>query len=47
MRLLHAGQICSAVALLEEAKRGDVSHVTEDVSATGTTQLTEEQSANA
>ena len=36
------GQICSAVALLEEARRGDVSHVTEDVSAT-TTQLTEDQ----
>ncbi|HXU31270.1 MAG TPA: 2Fe-2S iron-sulfur cluster-binding protein [Thermoanaerobaculia bacterium] len=28
------GQICSAVALLEEARRGDVSHVTEDVTAT-------------
>src|SRR5918998_1446787 len=27
------GQICSAVGLLEEAKRGEVSHVTEDVSA--------------
>ncbi len=27
------GQICSAVGLLEEAKRGDVSHVTEDVTA--------------
>jgi xanthine dehydrogenase YagT iron-sulfur-binding subunit len=27
------GQICSAVGLLEEARRGDVSHVTEDVSA--------------
>jgi xanthine dehydrogenase YagT iron-sulfur-binding subunit len=27
------GQICSAVALLEEARRGDVSHVTEDVPA--------------
>lgn len=26
------GQICSAVGLLEEARRGDVSHVTEDVS---------------
>jgi xanthine dehydrogenase YagT iron-sulfur-binding subunit len=26
------GQICSAVALLEEIKRGDASHVTEDVS---------------
>jgi xanthine dehydrogenase YagT iron-sulfur-binding subunit len=36
------GQICSAVGLLAEAQRGDVSHVTEDVSAT-TTQLTEEQ----
>ena len=30
------GQICSAVGLLEEAKRGDVSHVTEDVTATVT-----------
>jgi xanthine dehydrogenase YagT iron-sulfur-binding subunit len=27
------GQICSAVGLLEEAKRGEVSHVTEDVTA--------------
>jgi len=27
------GQICSAVALLEEARRGDVSHVTENVAA--------------
>ncbi len=27
------GQICSAVGMLEEARRGDVSHVTEDVSA--------------
>src|ERR687895_176719 len=27
------GQICSAVGLLEEARRGEVSHVTEDVSA--------------
>jgi xanthine dehydrogenase YagT iron-sulfur-binding subunit len=27
------GQICSAVAMLEEARRGDVSHVTEDVTA--------------
>ena len=27
------GQICSAVGLLEEAKRGEVSHVTPDVSA--------------
>lgn len=30
------GQICSAVALLEEARRGDVSHVTEDVTVTMT-----------
>ena len=30
------GQICSAVALLDEAKRGDVSHVTEDVRASVT-----------
>jgi xanthine dehydrogenase YagT iron-sulfur-binding subunit len=29
-----SGQICSAVALLEEARRGDVSHVTEDVRGT-------------
>jgi xanthine dehydrogenase YagT iron-sulfur-binding subunit len=36
------GQICSAVALLEEARRGEVSHVTEDVGAT-TTQLTDDQ----
>jgi xanthine dehydrogenase YagT iron-sulfur-binding subunit len=36
------GQICSAVGMLAEAQRGDVSHVTEDVSAT-TTQLTDEQ----
>src|SRR5687767_8384900 len=36
------GQICSAVGLLEEARRGEVSHVTEDVSVT-TTQLTNEQ----
>jgi xanthine dehydrogenase YagT iron-sulfur-binding subunit len=28
------GQICSAVALLEEARRGDASHVTEDVTVT-------------
>ena len=37
------GQICSAVGLLAEAKRGDVSHVTEDVSAATTTQLTDDQ----
>ncbi|HEY0171466.1 MAG TPA: 2Fe-2S iron-sulfur cluster-binding protein [Pyrinomonadaceae bacterium] len=36
------GQICSAVGLLEEAKRGEVSHVTEDVTAT-TTRLTDEE----
>jgi len=30
------GQICSAVGLLEEARRGEVSHVTEDVTATST-----------
>lgn len=36
------GQICSAVALLDEARRGEISHVTEDVSAT-TTQLTDDQ----
>jgi xanthine dehydrogenase YagT iron-sulfur-binding subunit len=36
------GQICSAVGLLEEAKRGEVSHVTEDVSAT-TTRLTDDE----
>jgi xanthine dehydrogenase YagT iron-sulfur-binding subunit len=36
------GQICSAVGLLEEARRGDVSHVTEDVTA-ATTRLTDDQ----
>ena len=36
------GQICSAVALLDEARRGEISHVTEDVSAT-TTELTDDQ----
>jgi xanthine dehydrogenase YagT iron-sulfur-binding subunit len=36
------GQLCSAVGMLEEAKRGDVSHVTEDVSAT-TTKLTDDE----
>lgn len=30
------GQICSAVALLDEAKRGDVSHATADVRKSGT-----------
>ncbi|HKG46710.1 MAG TPA: 2Fe-2S iron-sulfur cluster-binding protein [Pyrinomonadaceae bacterium] len=36
------GQICSAIGVLEEARRGDVSHVTEDVSAT-TTRLTDDE----
>jgi xanthine dehydrogenase YagT iron-sulfur-binding subunit len=36
------GQLCSAVALLDEARRGDVSHATEDVTAT-TTRLTDDQ----
>jgi xanthine dehydrogenase YagT iron-sulfur-binding subunit len=37
-----SGQICSAVALLEEARRGDVSHATEDVTVT-TTRLTDDE----
>lgn len=37
-----SGQICSAVALLDEARRGEVSHVTEDVNEK-TTRLTDEQ----
>ncbi|HKV09065.1 MAG TPA: 2Fe-2S iron-sulfur cluster-binding protein [Thermoanaerobaculia bacterium] len=36
------GQICSAVGLLEEARRGHVSHVTEDVAVT-TTRLTDDE----
>jgi xanthine dehydrogenase YagT iron-sulfur-binding subunit len=36
------GQICSAVGLLEEARRGEVSHVTEDVTAT-TTKLSDDE----
>ena len=36
------GQICSAVGLLGEARRGEVSHVTEDVTATATL-LTDDQ----
>lgn len=36
------GQICSAVALLEEARRGDVSYVTEDVTAK-TTRLSDDE----
>jgi xanthine dehydrogenase YagT iron-sulfur-binding subunit len=36
------GQICSAVGLLEEARRGEVSHVTPDVTVT-TTRLTDDE----
>jgi xanthine dehydrogenase YagT iron-sulfur-binding subunit len=36
------GQICSAVGLLEEARRGDVSHVTDDVTVTAT-RLTDDE----
>jgi xanthine dehydrogenase YagT iron-sulfur-binding subunit len=36
------GQICSAVGLLEEARRGDVSHVTADVPVT-TTRLSDDE----
>ena len=36
------GQICSAVGLLDEARRGHVSHVTEDVTVT-TTRLTDDE----
>jgi xanthine dehydrogenase YagT iron-sulfur-binding subunit len=36
------GQICSAVGVLEEARRGDVSHVTENISATNT-RLTDDE----
>jgi xanthine dehydrogenase YagT iron-sulfur-binding subunit len=36
------GQICSAVALLDEARRGDASHVTQDVTMT-TTQLSNDE----
>jgi xanthine dehydrogenase YagT iron-sulfur-binding subunit len=36
------GQLCSAVGLLEEARRGEVSHVTEDVT-TGSTRLTDDE----
>ena len=36
------GQICSAVGVLEEARRGDASHVTEDVTAS-TTKLTDDE----
>jgi xanthine dehydrogenase YagT iron-sulfur-binding subunit len=37
-----SGQICSAVGLLEEARRGEVSHVTPDVRAT-TTPLSDDE----
>src|SRR5687767_1655484 len=36
------GQICSAVGLLAEVRRGDVSHVTEDVTV-NTTRLTDDE----
>src|SRR5918993_726481 len=36
------GQLCSAVGMLAEARRGDVSHVTEDVTAS-TTRLTDDE----
>ncbi|HZH30991.1 MAG TPA: 2Fe-2S iron-sulfur cluster-binding protein [Pyrinomonadaceae bacterium] len=36
------GQICSAVGLLEEARRGEVSHVTADVTA-GSTRLSDDE----
>jgi xanthine dehydrogenase YagT iron-sulfur-binding subunit len=36
------GQLCSAVGLLEEVRRGEVSHVTEDLTATRT-RLTDEE----
>ena len=35
------GQICSVVAMLDEAKRGTVSHVTSDVRATGKVELSD------
>jgi xanthine dehydrogenase YagT iron-sulfur-binding subunit len=36
------GQICSAVGLLEEARRGDASHVTENITV-NTTRLTDDE----
>ncbi|HEX8353050.1 MAG TPA: 2Fe-2S iron-sulfur cluster-binding protein [Pyrinomonadaceae bacterium] len=36
------GQVCSAVGMLAEARRGEVSHVTEDVTAS-TTRLTDDE----
>jgi xanthine dehydrogenase YagT iron-sulfur-binding subunit len=37
------GQICSAVALLEEAKQGDASFVTTDLTTTGPAELTAQE----
>jgi xanthine dehydrogenase YagT iron-sulfur-binding subunit len=37
------GQICSAVAMLQEVDQGTVSHVTEDVRQTGRVNLTDEE----
>jgi xanthine dehydrogenase YagT iron-sulfur-binding subunit len=36
------GQICSAIGVLDEARRGEVSHATDDVT-TATTRLTDDQ----
>jgi xanthine dehydrogenase YagT iron-sulfur-binding subunit len=33
VRLLHAGQICSAVGMLDEMRRGIPSHVSADLTA--------------
>ena len=38
-----SGQICSAVALLAEQKRGDASVVTEDLNSTAPVELTNEE----
>ena len=37
------GQICSAVALMQEAKNGDASYVTGDVKATGPARLSDDE----
>jgi xanthine dehydrogenase YagT iron-sulfur-binding subunit len=37
------GQICSAVGVLEEAKRGEVSHATDDVGARAATELNDDE----
>jgi xanthine dehydrogenase YagT iron-sulfur-binding subunit len=37
------GQICSAVGMLAEARRGEVSHVTEDVTVMTTPRLTDDE----